>query len=68
MNNNSTTQNINLDVYSFLFSIEDERIKNLEESFSDYFEYIERQIENRNGSSESTADELFSELNKFKYY
>ena len=57
MNNNNTTQNINLDVYSFLFSIEDERIKNLEESFSDYFEYIERQIENRNGSSESTADE-----------
>ena len=57
MNNNNAAQNNNQYEHSFLFSIEDERIKNLEESFSDYFEYIERQIENRNGSSESTADE-----------
>jgi len=57
MNNNSSTQNINSDVYFILFSIEDERIKNLEESFSDYLENIESQIKNMNQETESTADE-----------
>ena len=57
MNNNIAAQNINSNVYFILFSIEDERIKNLEESFSDYLENIERQIENMNQDTESTADE-----------
>ena len=57
MNNNIAAQNINSNVYFILFSIEDERIKNLEESFSDYLENIESQIKNMNQETESTADE-----------
>ena len=57
MNNNNATQKINLGGCSFLFYTEDERIKDLEASFSDYLEEAQRQIENQNGSSESINDE-----------
>lgn len=54
MNNNSTTQNNDLHDCSYLNNIEEEEhIKNLEASFSDYLERVDRQIENRNGSTES---------------
>ena len=55
MNNDSTTQNNDLYDCSYLNSIEEEEehIKNLEASFSDYLERVDRQIENRNGSTES---------------